>query len=706
MMAAILTNRRLMLAAVMAAAATGGAFGQQPTASPAESGFPLLASEALQLVAAGESIAMVTESSMGTTMLSVRRVRTGTELIRRDGVDARRIAFNGRHVAFRVDLDVRIIDLETRTESTAWRAARGDAGPLCASPSRLLIAVRHDDRVALVVAPFDEPDSTTELPLPISADAFGQLRLLCSESTAVIATADDTAFIWRAPDTIAPFDLDGRQPIAVTGDFLYALAPDSSLTRHPLAGAASWDALYSPKGRLLPRAVPGPDMTVIRCVQLRDSGAADLVSISTLDGSSDVTELPNRAWDQLLLWNLSPDVLVSIGRRDGRGWIYTLPLTADAPSTATPSMSSTPSTTSEGAAAPIGADAGQRALAWLDRQLGPPFVSRFNVEARLIDSYEDDKRAGWTYDAAIAAVAFTAWGRIDEARQLLAGLEHIQHDDGSWEFAYDPDRAVGVAGQRYIGAMAWAVIAANFFESDTGDRSFERMAETGLQFIERFLVRDAASPLDGGVSMGPAAPLVFSTEHNADAMAAFLWRGRLSGRQDHVETASKLRDFLFRVLAVESSDPPAFWFKVGARDASLYLDAQTWTTLALAGFEADPRLARALAHAESTLRVGSGHRNLVTHVAGFRDAETAAIEKVWSEGTEGMVAARFALGDDTAARLYHQETARLQTASGGIPYATENTDGWTTDPSVAGTAWFLVNDASPRRNPFAPAIVR
>src|SRR5215510_2271707 len=150
MMPDILTKRRLTLAAV----ATRGAFGQQPPAPPLESGFPLLAAEALQVVAAGDAIAMVTESSMGTTTVSVRRARTGVELIRRDRVDARRIAFNGRYLAFRVDLDVRLIDLETRTESTMWGAERGEAGPLCASPSRLLMAVRDGEQVALVTAPF------------------------------------------------------------------------------------------------------------------------------------------------------------------------------------------------------------------------------------------------------------------------------------------------------------------------------------------------------------------------------------------------------------------------------------------------------------------------------------------------------------------------------------------------------------------------
>src|SRR6185436_1580719 len=163
----------------------------------------------------------------------------------------------------------------------------------------------------------------------------------------------------------------------------------------------------------------------------------------------------------------------------------------------------------------------------------------------------------------------------EQARQLLAGLDHIQNDDGSWEFAYEPDGALSLEGKRYIGAMAWVVIAANFFESDTGERTFERMADAALRFIDGFIVRDPESPLNGGVSMGPAAPQVYSTEHNADAMSAFLWRGRLSGRQEYLDTATRLRAFLFRALSVESPDGQPFYFKVGARDTTVYLDAQT-----------------------------------------------------------------------------------------------------------------------------------
>jgi hypothetical protein len=60
----------------------------------------------------------------------------------------------------------------------------------------------------------------------------------------------------------------------------------------------------------------------------------------------------------------------------------------------------------------VGNEAGRKALDWLERQLSHPLDAR-GRSGRLIDSYEDDDRRGWTYDAALAAVTFTAWGQID-----------------------------------------------------------------------------------------------------------------------------------------------------------------------------------------------------------------------------------------------------------------------------------------------------
>jgi hypothetical protein len=68
-----------------------------------------------------------------------------------------------------------------------------------------------------------------------------------------------------------------------------------------------------------------------------------------------------------------------------------------------------------------------------------------------------------------------------------------------------------------------------------------------------------------------------------------------------------------------------------------------------------------------------------------------------------MVSALLSLGETERAAKYHSETARYQSPSGGIPYATENHHGFSTAPSVAATGWYVLNGLSPPRNPFNPA---
>ena len=50
--------------------------------------------------------------------------------------------------------------------------------------------------------------------------------------------------------------------------------------------------------------------------------------------------------------------------------------------------------------------------------------------------------------AAVAAIAFTAAGRLDHAKALLHGVWQLQNDDGSWEFAYDVETL-----ERWIGEV-------------------------------------------------------------------------------------------------------------------------------------------------------------------------------------------------------------------------------------------------------------
>jgi hypothetical protein len=545
----------------------------------------------------------------------------------------------------------------------------------------MLVTVNLDSDIGL----------TTTTSVPVES-LTGPIDLLCADHWVLMrAQGSSRALIGHDGANVQALDLDGRVPLVLTDEYLYASDGLSSVMRRPLMADNSWEDFYEgSKARIVGMFVSDTD-SLATIVQASSSGATEVVSLAGDRTVIRRSPSVNPSWTDASPWSLWQDVLVSVGRRDNRTWVFVENL----PSQATPvSSASIPDT--------LTADAGTRAMAWLERQLGAPFRTRDGREGRLIDSYEDADSRGWTYDAALAAIVFTSYGQIDRARQLLNGLGHLQNDDGSWEFAYDVNRAEPINGPRYVGAIAWVVMAANFFQWETGDATFDPMADRALRFIEMFIVKDPASPLAGAVSMGPASPRTISTENSIDAMSAFLWHGRLAGRTADVETSERLRDFVWERLGNQAPSMP-FLFKVGATDSSLYLDAQSWTTLALGTPDApDARLASALARAEEKLRVDHGSIAALTDIVGFRDSETASPLKVWSEGTEGMVAAYLWLGDVDDARAYHEQTARLQTASGGIPYATDSPDGWSTRPSVAGTAWFLLNRLWPPRNPFAP----
>jgi hypothetical protein len=672
---------------------------QQTIEAPAD-GFPAVASETHQLIASGDVIAIVSTSSMGERSVAVRKLKTGEELLRRTGVATTTVGLHDTHLAY-IDpsWQVVVFDLLSLHQRVAW-SPKSDERPttVCLSDSRLFVLSHgrgSDDLASLPLnGPSEGRDATPDVPIPSSPGA--NAKVACSGLSAVVWSSDgDDFFLW-ASDRMQVIPRQGRDLFSMSDRFLYARSGASTVSRRPASGLGEWQTLYKGnEGRVSGFSVLKSSEAVI-LVELSAAGTADAVLVRGT--GADLVRKPlasNEDWDRPELWTVTERYIAALGRRNGSAWVLVTAIPAQSEST------SEPPRPAGGNALGTDVNSGIRGLAWMERQLGPRFETRQGVTGRLIDSYEDNKRVGWTYDAAIAAIAFAARGRTDAARDLLRGLAHLQNDDGSWEFAYDPDRGVPLKGDRYLGTIAWVVIAANFFEWETADRSFNRMADDALAFVNRFVVRDQTS-LAGGVSMGPVAPQTYSTEHNIDAYSAFYWRGLLADRADYRETASKLQAFILRELVAHGDSDEAY-LQVGAREQTLYLDAQTWAILALpsppAG-DASPAVS-GLNVADRRLRVMTGHLGSILNIVGFREAETAA-SKVWSEGTEGMVAARLWLGQAEEARSYHQETARMQTASGGIPYASENSEGWPVDPAVAATAWYVLNDDWPPRNPFVP----
>jgi hypothetical protein len=114
---------------------------------------------------------------------------------------------------------------------------------------------------------------------------------------------------------------------------------------------------------------------------------------------------------------------------------------------------------------------------------------------------------------------------------------------------------------------------------------------------------------------------------------------------------------------------------------------------------------------------------MVTGIDGYKENICSKQEKtsdnpdgkfVWSEGSEGVVAAHYLVGRSeniSKANYYHAETARYRMSNGGVPYSTLPVSpsaplwNWTDANSIAGTTWFYFNERSPRVNPFQPCIL-
>jgi len=249
---------------------------------------------------------------------------------------------------------------------------------------------------------------------------------------------------------------------------------------------------------------------------------------------------------------------------------------------------------------------------------------------------------------------------------------------------------------------------------------------------------------------------IYVAEHNFDAYSAFRAMGQLAGDSAYTQTAELIREFLLRELwaphVITSTHPEVrlvdnFFFPgidtsdpltpQGIIDTFLYLDGQTWSNLALGPEtgvknrdgvtttlaialdfpdQINPKTGRPYMLVTDTA-IFSGTCYIAAGIDGYKETFSSTLEVapdnpygdfVWSEGSEGMVAARYLAGDSVKANYYHTETASYMMSNGGVPYSTLPVSpsvplwNWTDANSIAGTAWFYFNEHSPRINPFQP----
>lgn len=343
----------------------------------------------------------------------------------------------------------------------------------------------------------------------------------------------------------------------------------------------------------------------------------------------------------------------------------------------------------------------------------------------LLRSYDTDsiyvKNAAYTYDNALAAMAFLSEGRADAAARILDGFTYaVEHD------RYQPDRirnayVCGPIGpENGISLPGWWDEKMNSWLEDryqtgsnTGNTAYAALALLQYDRLYRnecyrktariLMDRIADENTDGwyGFTAGydgwPEAGAVYelsykSTEHNIDAYAVFSRLYELTGERKYADAAGSALRFI-----EEMYDPEKKCFDAGTGEDGIThskgvvaLDTIVWSRLAL-GKKFKP------------------YQDSLETVAAMRDPEGGYPFSLgnnsggwWTEGTAFTALMYRLLGDEESAAVSLKALAGVQLENGLFPAATVNDLptgfglftgafwNYGTDAHIAPTAWFIM----------------
>lgn len=349
-------------------------------------------------------------------------------------------------------------------------------------------------------------------------------------------------------------------------------------------------------------------------------------------------------------------------------------------------------------------------------------ASQQNAATGLVDSYEGDGQDyAYTYDQALSIIAFTLANETSRAVQILDKMQNLQLTNGAWYQCYNAETgSIGHSGCNFYptGDISWIIMAINFYESHTGDKTYSETANKALNYLNT--MRNTAQDERYGslrLCSGTACtyPDAISTENNYDAYSAYRYRGILENNQSLIENSNLIKNYLITEMWSNSSESNGRYHNIGvfwvglnvsvpfADDLGWYTDPQSWGVLALGA-----NYSRALEWLYSYgYTYGSTRHNQpynTIQIDGF-DFWTKPIKNsTWLEGTEGVAAAYYSINDSEKGDYFHNQSKKLISSNGGLIYSFSNTtsdiyfpDNWRYG-SVASTAWFYLNEK--KINPF------
>ena len=312
-------------------------------------------------------------------------------------------------------------------------------------------------------------------------------------------------------------------------------------------------------------------------------------------------------------------------------------------------------------------------------------VSQMNASG-LITSYKGGT-VGYTYDEAVAVIAFTARGDYARAKTILTTLQSVQAANGSFYNSYVVRTLRGSETIRNVGPNLWVALAVAKYGKTSGDHSFDAMAGKILTWCLQFQQADGG--FNGGLAANGTVLTWASTEHNEDAYAAYKYFGNTT-------VATQVKTFLDALMW----DATLGRFYTGRGDTSIHLDVNSWGVLAL-GATGTHDYAAGLAFNEALMQ--NTQTNTRCTATGF-DFDNNPTNDVWLEGTGQCAAAYTVAGNATNSAYFINQIILDQDSTGGIQYSMKGTNNgyWTmsTANAVASTGWLIL--AIAQVNPFQP----
>jgi hypothetical protein len=350
------------------------------------------------------------------------------------------------------------------------------------------------------------------------------------------------------------------------------------------------------------------------------------------------------------------------------------------------------------------ASAGQDTINWLEGQFNPTVTGITPIAGRegLVLSYtvptSDPSAASlrgrsWTYDNAVTAVGLLMQGRTESARTILSALQRLTNTDGSIAFSFQIN-SLAVDARVRTGTVAWAGYAMAYYQSVTGDTSFQATAEKISAYLKTLQLAS------GSLKGGPDVSWV-STEHNIDAYFFYRQLYRITNNTAYQTTANRIKNSLLTNHWVSTRTGGNFLQGIGDNTPSL--DANSWGALFLNAIGDTAKANQAMQFVESKFKntqTISGSRNKMT---GY--SPDSAKKTVWLEGTLGVAAAYQRMGNATNVSSIMTQVNALKTTwqsqgkwHGALAYAipryTDPTGNTFVDlESAASTGWWVITQA-------------